>query len=127
MEHPETNKLISAIMTAQILNNQLFDLRVNNVFKHRDKQLINNALKVLESVENKWFDKLYNNAEEQTYEVYNVYNSFIKQIANVPIFDMQVLMLLYKLYKDHPKKLQDLINDNFDTEYLNSIENESIL
>lgn len=127
MEHPETNKLISAIMTAQILNNQLFDLRVNNVFKHRDKQLINNALKVLESVENKWFDKLYNNAEEQTYEVYNVYNSFIKQIANVPIFDMQVLMLLYKLYKDHPKKLQDLINDNFDVEYLNSIENESIL
>ena len=127
MEHPETNKLISAIMTAQILNNQLFDLRVNNVFKHRDKQLINNALKVLESVENKWFDKLYNNAEEQTYEVYNVYNSFIKQIANVPIFDMQVLMLLYKLYKDHPKKLQDLINDNFDTEYLNIIENESIL
>jgi hypothetical protein len=97
MEHPETNKLISAIMTAQILNNQLFDLRVNNVFKQRDKQLINNALKVLENVESKWYDKLCNNAEEQTFEVYDVYNSFIKQIANVPIFDMQVLMLLYRL------------------------------
>lgn len=127
MEHPETNKLISAIMTAQILNNQLFDLRVNNVFKQRDKQLINNALKVLENVESKWYDKLCTNAEDQTYEVYNVYNSFIQQISKVPIFDMQVLMLLYKLYKDHPGKLQDLINSNFDAEYLKSIENESIL
>lgn len=127
MEHPETNKLISAIMTAQILNNQLFDLRVNNVFKQRDKQLINNALKVLENVESKWYDKLYSNAEEQTYEVYDVYNSFIQQISKVPIFDMQVLMLLYKLYKDNPGKLQDLINSNFDAEYLKQIENESIL
>jgi hypothetical protein len=127
MEHPETNKLISAIMTAQILNNQLFDLRVNNVFKQRDKQLINNALKVLENVESKWYDKLCNNAEQQTFEVYDVYNSFIKQIANVPIFDMQVLMLLYRLYKDYPSKLQDLINSNFDTDYLKEIENESIL
>jgi hypothetical protein len=127
MEHPETNKLISAIMTAQILNNQLFDLRVNNVFKQRDKQLINNALKVLENVESKWYDKLCNNAEQQTFEVYDVYNSFIKQIANVPIFDMQVLMLLYRLYKDHPSKLQELINNNFDTNYLKQIENESIL
>jgi hypothetical protein len=127
MEHPETNKLISAIMTAQILNNQLFDLRVNNVFKQRDKQLINNALKVLENVETKWYDKLCKTAEEQTFEVYDVYNSFIKQIANVPIFDMQVLMLLYRLYKDHPSKLQDLINSNFDTDYLKEIENESIL
>lgn len=127
MEHPETNKLISAIMTAQILNNQLFDLRVNNVFKQRDKQLINNALKVLENVETKWYDKLCKTAEEQTFEVYDVYNSFIKQIANVPIFDMQVLMLLYRLYKDHPSKLQELINNNFDTDYLKEIENESIL
>lgn len=127
MEHPETNKLISAIMTAQILNNQLFDLRVNNVFKQRDKQLINNALKVLENVESKWYDKLCTNAENQTFEVYDVYNSFIQQISKVPIFDMQVLMLLYKLYKDYPGKLQDLINSNFDAEYLKQIENESIL
>ena len=127
MEHPETNKLISAIMTAQILNNQLFDLRVNNVFKQRDKQLINNALKVLENVESKWYDKLCSNAEDQTYEVYDVYNSFIQQISKVPIFDMQVLMLLYKLYKDKPAKLQEVINSNFDAEYLKSIENESIL
>lgn len=119
-----THKLITSVMTAQILNNQLHDLVVNKVFKQSDKKHINNAIKILESIESKYYDKFYDKKEEETSEVYDFYEKFISTMANVPIYDASVVMMLYKLYKETPRKLQDLINENYESEYLTKIQNE---
>lgn len=109
-------------MTAQILQNQLHELVVGKIFQHKDKQHIKNAIKVLESIEVKYYDKFYDKKEEETSEVYDFYEKFIQTISNVPIYDASVVLMLYKLYKDTPKKLQDLINENYESEYLKKLQ-----
>jgi hypothetical protein len=117
-----THKLVTSVMTAQILQNQLHELVVGKIFQQKDKQHIKNAIKVLESIEVKYYDKFYDKKEEETSEVYDFYEKFIQTISNVPIYDASVVLMLYKLYKDTPKKLQDLINDNYESEYLKKLQ-----
>ena len=42
----------------------------------------------------------------------------------MPIYDAAVILSLYRIYKDTPKKLQTLIYDNYESEYLEKIEAE---
>jgi hypothetical protein len=105
------HKLVTSVMTAQILNNQLHELSVVGLFQKKDKQIINNAVRILENIETTYYDKFWEEKEKDTSDVYLVYETFIKVMSNIPIYDVENLMYLYDLYKNHTDKLNNLIEE----------------
>jgi hypothetical protein len=105
------HKLVTSVMTAQILNNQLHELSVVGLFQKKDKQIINNAVRILENIETTYYDKFWEEKEKDTSDVYLVYETFIKVVSNIPIYDVENLMYLYDLYKNHTEKLNNLIEE----------------
>jgi hypothetical protein len=105
------HKLVTSVMTAQILNNQLHELSVVGLFQKKDKQIINNAVRILENIETTYYDKFWEEKEKDTSDVYLVYETFIKVMSNIPIYDVENLMYLYDLYKNHTEKLNNLIEE----------------
>jgi hypothetical protein len=105
------HKLVTSVMTAQILNNQLHELSVVGLFQKKDKQIINNAKTVLENIESTYYDKFWEEKEKETSDVYLVYETFIKVMSQVPVYDVENLMYLYDLYKNHTEKLNNLIDE----------------
>jgi hypothetical protein len=105
------HKLVTSVMTAQILSNQLHELSLVGLFKQRDKQIINNAKTVLESIETTYYDKFWEEKEKDTSDVYLVYDTFINVMSRVPVYDVENLMYLYDLYKNHTEKLNNLIEE----------------
>lgn len=105
-----THKLITSVMTAQILNNQLHDLSVAGLFKQRDKMIINNAKNVLLSIEAKHYDRFWDEKQKETSEIYKTYELFLNLMSVVPIYDVENILYLYDLYKNHREELDDLIN-----------------
>jgi hypothetical protein len=105
------HKLVTSVMTAQILNNQLHELSVVGLFQKKDKQIINNAVRILENIETTYYDKFWEEKEKDTSDVYLVYETFIKVMSNIPIYDVENLMYLYDLYKNHTEKLNNLIDE----------------
>jgi hypothetical protein len=105
------HKLVTSVMTAQILNNQLHQLSVVGLFQKKDKQIINNAVRILENIETTYYDKFWEEKEKDTSDVYLVYETFIKVMSNIPIYDVENLMYLYDLYKNHTEKLNNLIDE----------------
>jgi len=105
------HKLVTSVMTAQILSDQLHELTLVGLFKQRDKQIINNAKTVLQSIETNYYDKFWEEKQKDTSDVYLVYETFIKVMSQVPVYDVENLMYLYDLYKNHTEKLNNLIDE----------------
>ena len=105
------HKLVTSVMTAQILSDQLHELTLVGLFKQRDKQIINNAKTVLQSIETNYYDKFWEEKQKDTSDVYLVYETFIKVMSQVPVYDGENLMYLYDLYKNHTEKLNNLIDE----------------
>jgi hypothetical protein len=105
-----THKLITSVMTAQILNNQLHDLTVAGLFKQRDKMIITNAKNVLLSIESKHYDRFWDEKQKETSEIYQTYELFLNLMSVVPIYDVENILYLYDLYKNHREELDELIN-----------------
>jgi serine kinase of HPr protein (carbohydrate metabolism regulator) len=105
------HKLVTSVMTAQILNNQLHELSLVGLFQKKDKQIINNAVRILEHIESSYYDKFWEEKEKDTSDVYLVYDTFIKVMSSVPIYEVENLMYLYDLYKNHTEKLNNLIEE----------------
>lgn len=106
-----THKLVTSVMTAQILNNQLHELSLIGLFKQKDKQIINNAVRILEHIETTYYDKFWSEKEKDTSDVYLVYETFIKVVSSMPIYDVENIIYLYDLYKNHTEKLNNLIEE----------------
>jgi hypothetical protein len=95
MTQDNVHKLITAVMTAQILQNQLFDLKVNGVFKHRDKMIVSNCIEVLTRIEAEHYDGFFNSNSKSTSMVYESYERFLREMAKVPIYDCELIINLY--------------------------------
>lgn len=106
-----THKLVTSVMTAQILNNQLHELSLVGLFQKKDKQIINNAVRILEHIESTYYDKFWSEKEKDTSDVYLVYETFIKVVSSMPIYDVENIIYLYDLYKNHTEKLNNLIEE----------------
>ena len=106
-----THKLVTSVMTAQILNNQLHELSLVGLFQKKDKQIINNAVRILEHIETTYYDKFWSEKEKDTSDVYLVYETFIKVVSSMPIYDVENIIYLYDLYKNHTEKLNNLIEE----------------
>lgn len=84
------DKITHIVINAQILNNRLSDAIADKMFKQALKQKAKNFLEELISVEHKWYNEFFNNKENSTIDVYDVYDKFMQEIANVPIYEMKI-------------------------------------
>jgi hypothetical protein len=105
-----THKLITGVLAMQISQNILIDLQGLKLFKNALKMQINRTIGLLTDVERKYYDDFFNVKESETSQVYEVYENFIKEIAQVPIYDAENLLTLYKAYKKDPKSMEGITN-----------------
>jgi len=97
-------------MSLQISLNHLEGIKHTKIFAHKIKYLIKNLIPELVNVEKQYYDKLFDSQEQTTSEVYDVYNDFLNEMANVPIYDCQNLITIYKAYQKDPKSIEGIVN-----------------
>ena len=105
-----THKVITGVLAMQISSNIITDLQSIKVFKNSLKMHINNAINALKEVEIEHYDNFFKAKESETSGVYEVYENFIKVIAQVPIYDAENLLLMYEAYKKDPKSMNGITN-----------------
>lgn len=105
-----THKIITSVLAMQISSNILTDLQSTKVFKSSLKMHINRTIDALKEVEVKHYDNFFKTKENETSQVYEVYENFIKEISQVPIYDAENLITLYKAYKKDPKSMEGITN-----------------
>ena len=105
-----THKIITGVLAMQISSNTITDLQGFKVFKNSLKMHINRAIDALKEVEIEHYDNFFKAKENETSGVYEVYENFIKVIAQVPIYDTENLLLMYEAYKKDPKSMQGITN-----------------
>ena len=105
-----THKIITGVLAMQISSNILTDLQGTKLFKNAIKMQINRTIDLLTDVERKYYDDFFNSKENETSQVYEVYENFIKQISKVPIYDAENLMLMYEAYKKDQNSMQGITN-----------------
>lgn len=108
-------KTIDDKFTHAIIANQLA-LNYNEDLKHH-KNLHNPTLKyrlknaceeLIKSELN--YDKFFEKEEVSTVDVYNVYESFVKVMSTVPIWEMQNVQKILQAYFTDPKSIEDITN-----------------
>ena len=105
-----THKIITSVLAMQISSNILTDLQSAKVFKSSLKMHINRTIDALKEVEVEHYDNFFKAKENETAGVYEVYENFIKVIAQVPIYDAENLLTMYEAYKKDPKSMNGITN-----------------
>ena len=105
-----THKIITSVLAMQISSNILTDLQGTKVFKNALKMQINRTISALKEVEIEHYDNFFKVKESETSQVYEVYENFIKEISQVPIYDAENLILMYEAYEKDPKSMNGITN-----------------
>lgn len=103
-----THKITHAIITNQIALNHNEDLKHTKFYKQALKQKLNLLLPELIKCEPE-YDAFFDKLEDSTSEVYNEYDSYIKAVASVPIWDCRNIRLIIEAYNADPKALEGII------------------
>lgn len=95
---------------AQIQLNYLTDFKAKNksFFTGTFKMFCNNFIKQLIEIESKHFDKAMDKQEEAVTVCYDVMDAFYKDVASVPIWDMQNIATIINAYKKDPKSIEGI-------------------
>lgn len=110
----EVDRITTSVMAVQITLNHLEAIKHTKYFKGRLKQKLNNILPDLVECEKEHYDAFYNVLEESTSQVYDVYDTFIKEMAKVPIYDCENLMRIYEAYQKSPNSIEGIVNKILD-------------
>jgi hypothetical protein len=106
----DTDKITHIIINCQMLNNRLFDAFSNRFFKQNLKAKCNTFLQELIKIEKNYYDKFFDAKEQSTIDVYNVYENFINQVSNIPIWEMENITSILKAYEKDPKSIEGITN-----------------
>jgi len=86
---PKELKVLHTAIAAQLLQNYIIDMRADNWFTGVFKNFVNNFLKQFKHLEHKFFDLYFEHKEEETVQIYDIYENYLKTIAKVPIWEMK--------------------------------------
>lgn len=103
------HKITSSIIANQIALNKNEAIRHTQFYKREIKKRINLLLPELISAE-KDFDAFFNNVEDSTVQVYEVYDKFIEAVASIPIWECGNLTAVIEAFKKDPKSMQGIVN-----------------
>ena len=101
-------KVTHSIIACQIAMNHLTELKHTNVYRHGVKRGINLLLPELIKAEAD-YDKFFNTKENETVNVYEVYERYMKAVASVPIWDCENIALIIEAYKKDPKAIEGIV------------------
>jgi len=104
------DKLTTTIMILQVALNNVDSLKHTNYYQKEIKKHINLLLPHLIKSEKEYFDKFFKFEEKSTDYVYQVHETFLKELANVPIYDMENIVTIIKAYNKDKKSIEGICN-----------------
>jgi len=105
---PNNQKETHIKLLAQVLFNYITDLKADNYFTGKFKMFVNSFINQLAEVEKKNFDKALELEEEAATITYNVVDQFYRQMANVPVWDMQNIGQIVDAYYTDQKSIEGI-------------------
>jgi hypothetical protein len=123
---PRDLKVLHTAMCAQVLQNYIIDMKANNWFTGVFKNFVNNFLQQFTKLESKFFDIYFEHKEEDTVELYEAYDKYIKAVATVPLWEMKYMTdiieayhidqksmvgIAKKIHKNNTKKVDDEVSN----------------
>lgn len=104
------DKITSSVISCQIANNQLQEIRGTEYYSHSLKQKLNAIVPELMKRESQMYDKFFEKSEQSTIDVYDVNDRFIKAISKVPIWKMEIIMEMIKAEEKDSKSIEGIVN-----------------
>lgn len=104
------DKITHIVINSELLLNRLQDSVAEKMFKQALKNKAKKFIEELKTVERDWYDKFFDQKEDSTCDVYDVYSDFINEIATVPIYDMENIIHIIKAYRKDPKSIEGIVN-----------------
>jgi hypothetical protein len=105
----DTDKITHVAINCQVLLFRLSNSIAEGYYKTGLKQMAKNFQNELVKVEKNYFDKFFNKSEESTKVVYEVYDTFMQTVANVPIYDMENVTKILEAYDKDPKSIEGIV------------------
>lgn len=102
---PKELKVLHTAMAAQILQNYIIDMRADNWFTGVFKNFVNNFLQQFKKLESKFFDLYFKHQEDNTIELYDVYEDYLKKVAEVPLWEMNNVKDIIDAYLLDPSSM----------------------
>lgn len=104
------DKITTSVMSCQIALNQLEAIKHTGYYNKELKQKLNLVLPLLIKAEQQHYDKFFENLSDSTDQVYKVFENFIKQISEIPIYDMENICYMIEAYNKDQKSMNGITN-----------------
>jgi hypothetical protein len=104
------NIIAKLIFHLQILLIQLEDLMAKKFFSFRIKNIVKMLISELQKVEQKEYDRCFDEQEHATKVIYDTYENGLRFFASVPVQDVEVIESLYVAYLQDPKSMGGIAN-----------------
>lgn len=104
------DKITTSVMSCQITLNQLEAIKHTGYYNKELKQKINLVLPLLIKAEEKHYDKFFESLSDSTDHVYKVFETFIKRISQIPIYDMENICYMIDAYDKDSKSMNGITN-----------------
>ena len=103
------DKITHAIIINEIAANANHEIKFTPYYKGLLKNRLNQLLPELYKCSED-YDSLFNNKEESTKTVYDIYNEYIKAISSIPIQECENITLIIKAYRKDREAMEEVIN-----------------
>lgn len=97
-------------MSCEIALNQLEAIKHTPYYKQSLKNKINAVIPELIKAEQYHYDKFFEALSDSTDHVYKVFETFVKVISQVPIYDMENICYMIEAYNKDPKSMNGITN-----------------
>ena len=103
------DKITHSIVVNQIALNNNEAIKHTPYYKKELKQKLNLLMPELIKCEPE-YDAFFDKVEDSTAHVYNVYETYIKTVASVPIWDAENITKIIEAYKKDAKSIEGICN-----------------
>jgi hypothetical protein len=105
---PDKYKLVHLIIIAQVMSNYITESIALKFLQGPFLNYVNNFRKKLSNIEKEYYDKVFTKEEQNTVDIYNTMDEFLKVVAQVPVYDMEDIICLIKAYQADEKSMQGI-------------------
>jgi len=102
------DKITTSVMSTQITLVQLESIKYTGYYNKELKQKLNLVLPLLIKAEQEHYDNFFEKESDSTDHVYQVFETFIKRISNVPIYDMENICYMIDAYDKDSKSMNGI-------------------
>ena len=105
---PDKYKLVHLIIIAQIMSNYITESIALKFLQGPFLNYVNNFRKKLWNIEKEYYEKVFDKEEQNTVDIYNTMDEFLKVVAQVPVYEMEDITCLIKAYRVDEKSMQGI-------------------